>query len=128
MKILHLGILWILLVLIDIPWLWYRMDHHSQFFAKVQGGPLSIRYGPAALVYLLFGIALLAYAGTATSWESAAKRGALVGFVMYGFYDATNWATLRGWTAEMAVVDTLWGAVAGSLASIAIFHIQKKLK
>ena len=125
--IIHLAILWVLLILVDIPWLWYRMDYHTQFFAKVQGGPMQIRYGPAALVYLLLAMALLGYALPASSWKEAAKRGALVGGVMYGFYDATNWATLKGWTAEMAIVDTLWGAVAGALASTAFFHIQKKL-
>lgn len=124
---LHLLILWILLIVVDIPWLWYRMDYHKQFFARVQDGPLQVRYGPAALVYLLFAMALLGYAIPSSSWQDAVKRGALVGGVMYGFYDATNWATLRGWTAEMAIVDTLWGAVAGTLASVSFYHMQKKL-
>jgi uncharacterized membrane protein len=127
MKLLHLLVLWILLVIVDIPWLLYRMDYHKQFFANVQGGPLTVRYGPASLVYLLLAMALLGYALPASTWQDAVKRGALVGGVMYGFYDATNWATLRGWTAEMAIVDTLWGAVAGALASVAFFHIHKKL-
>ncbi len=127
MKLLHLLVLWILLVIVDIPWLWYRMDYHKQFFASVQGSSLQVRYGPAALVYLLLAMALLGYALPASTWQEAVKRGALVGGVMYGFYDATNWATLRGWTAEMAIIDTMWGAVAGSLASVAFFHIQKKL-
>jgi uncharacterized membrane protein len=126
--LLLLGIAWLVLISIDIPWLWFRMNYHSQLFASVQGSPLQIRYGPAALVYILFAMALLGYALPAESWQEAAKRGAIVGGVMYGFYDATNWATLRGWTAEMAIIDTVWGAVAGAIGSAALFYIQKKLK
>ena len=39
----------------------------------------------------------------------AILRGALVGLLAYGTYDMTNLATLRGYPAEVAIVDILWG-------------------
>lgn len=114
-------------ILFDIPYLWLRQDFHKAFFANVQKSPLTVRYLPAALVYILFAIGLVYVAiGPATSWISAAKKGAAVGAVLYGFYDTTNLATLRGWTWEMAILDTLWGATAGALTASAVFWFMKK--
>jgi uncharacterized membrane protein len=33
----------------------------------------------------------------------------LLGLVIYGVYDSTNYATLKKWTAELAILDTIWG-------------------
>ena len=117
----------IVALLLDLPYLWARTDYHKALFAKVQGSPLTVRYIPAALVYALFAIALVVVAiQPAKSLRSAAMSGAAVGAVMYGFYDATNMATLSGWTWEMAVVDTLWGATAGALTASAVYYLRKK--
>ena len=43
--------------------------------------------------------------------------GAGLGLVVYGVYDLTNLATLRGWSPALAIVDILWGASACALAA-----------
>ena len=35
----------------------------------------------------------------------------VLGFVMYGVYDATSYAVLKDWDETLAVIDTLWGGV-----------------
>jgi uncharacterized membrane protein len=32
-----------------------------------------------------------------------------LGLVIYGVYDSTNYATLKKWTAELSILDTIWG-------------------
>lgn len=111
---------------VDIPYLWARQDFHKAIFMNVQKSPLTVRYIPAALVYVLFAIALMYVAiEPAKGLKEAALKGAAVGAVMYGFYDATNLATLRGWTWEMAALDTLWGAAAGALVAGATWSLKK---
>ena len=123
MKILELLAAFAIVIAVDIPWLWLRLDYHKTFFQGVQKSPLFLRYGPAAIVYLLFAFALLHVAiKPAKTLMEAATKGAAVGAVMYGFYDATNMATLSGWNWEMALVDTAWGAVAGAIASAAFYR------
>jgi len=39
----------------------------------------------------------------------------LFGLVIYGVYDSTNYATLKKWQADIAIMDTLWG---GSLFAL----------
>jgi uncharacterized membrane protein len=115
-----------IVILVDIPWLYARLDFHKAFFANVQASPLTVRYIPAAIVYLLFAYALLHIAIVpAKSTKDAAMKGAVVGAVLYGFYDATNLATLNGWTWSMALTDTAWGAAAGAIAASLLYHIKK---
>lgn len=102
----------------DALWLTLRSDFHNKFFEGVQHAPLAVRWIPAIGVYALFVFALYHVAvKAAKTWHDAAWKGALVGGVMYGFYDFTNWATLRGWTAYMTVTDTAWGATAGAFGA-----------
>lgn len=72
------------------------------------------RMGAAAAFYLLYvaGILYLAVvpAVNADSIRIAVLNGAIVGFLAYGTYEATNLATLRGWTVEMLMIDIAWGA------------------
>ena len=42
-------------------------------------------------------------------WQRAARLGALLGLVAYGTYDLSNWATLQGWSAALALMDMAWG-------------------
>lgn len=49
--------------------------------------------------------------------------GAAFGLVLYGLYEATNYALLAGWPLSVAIVDTLWGAVICGLTSMAAFWI-----
>lgn len=108
----------------DAVWLTLRQSYHAQFFAAVQKSPLEVRWIPAVFVYALFVFALYMVAvRSAKSWRDAALKGALVGGTMYGFYDFTNWATLKGWTAYMTATDTAWGAVAGTLGAVAGFML-----
>ena len=108
----------------DAIWLTLRQSYHEQLFADVQKSPMVVRWIPAIFVYALLVFALYMVAvRSATSWRDAALKGALVGGTMYGFYDFTNWATLKGWTAYMTATDTAWGAVAGAVGAVAGFML-----
>ena len=39
------------------------------------------------------------------SWVRAMTTGALLGLIAYSTYDLTNLATLRGWSAQLALID-----------------------
>ncbi len=102
----------------DALWLTLRQTYHNQLFQAIQKTPLTVRWIPAAMVYVLLVFAIYQVAvKSAKSWKDAALKGALVGGTMYGFYDFTNWATLKEWTAYMTATDMGWGAVAGALGA-----------
>ena len=98
--------------LLDTVWLSFRGTYHEDLFQNVQGTRLTIRWIPALLVYVLMTVAL--YFGAiqgAKSVLDAGWKGAAIGFILYAFYDLTNYATLTNWTLYMTVTDALWGTL-----------------
>ena len=96
--------------LLDAGWLTVRNKYHQSLFKSIQGSALQVRWLPALLIYVLMPTALYLWAKGTTVREAAAK-GALVGFILYAFYDLTNYATFQGWTLEMTITDVLWGVL-----------------
>ena len=39
----------------------------------------------------------------------------LYGFVVYGVYNGTNYATIEKYKVRTAIIDTLWGSIAGGI-------------
>lgn len=104
--------------LLDMVWLSLRNTYHSNLFQTIQGSPLKIRWGPAIAIYIILPIAVYFYAvRVSSSLNIAFFKGALLGFMLYAFYDLTNYATIQGWTLEMTITDTLWGILVCSMGA-----------
>ncbi|MHC8390877.1 DUF2177 family protein [Pseudomonas sp. MDT2-39-1] len=72
---------------------------------------------PAVAFYLLYVFGCVVFVVLpANTWRHAARLGALLGLVAYGTYDLSNWATLKGWSAQLALMDMAWGAFATCVA------------
>ena len=100
---------------LDSLWLGSRFSYYQTLFADIQKSPLTIRFLPALAVYILIALAVWYFVFQIAS-ESIAKNpakafavGATLGFSMYGLYDLTNYATLKGYTLEMTLTDMAWG-------------------
>jgi uncharacterized membrane protein len=117
------------LLALDAVWLTLRAGAHDALFRAVQGGvPLRIRMLPAALVYAIMTLLVFIYAARdASSAIDAARRGALIGFLAYAFYDLTNYATLSGYTLEMTILDIGWGTLLFTAAAVAGYRVGKFL-
>jgi uncharacterized membrane protein len=83
---------------------------------------------PAALFYFGYpaGLVALALQPLPEGPFMAAWRGALLGLVAYGTYDLTNMATLRQWSATLALADIAWGTFASALAATAAYHAMQR--
>lgn len=46
---------------------------------------------------------------------------ALVGLVVYGIYNFTNYSILSKWTLKIAFIDTLWGIINCTLTAIFVY-------
>jgi uncharacterized membrane protein len=112
---------------LDAGWLWLRNPYHQRLFQDIQGSALSVRILPAVFIYALLPVAL--YLGAlrdAASLQDATLKSATVGFLLYAFYDLTNYATLRGWTLTMTVVDVLWGTLLCATGGAAGYYMTAK--
>jgi uncharacterized membrane protein len=104
-------------LLLDFSWLAYKQEYHNALFKSIQKSDLVVRYLPAAIVYLMIVVAAYYVVQTSKSVIDSMIRGAIVGFFLYGFYDATNYATFTNWTLQMAITDTLWGTFLFTIVS-----------
>lgn len=87
---------------------------------------------PAAIAfYAVYPVGLVIFvinpALKAESFSSAILYGALFGFFTYATYDLTNYATLRNWTMQLALVDAAWGTFLGAATSAVAFLLASKL-
>ena len=91
-------------------------------------GPMmleDLRMGPAAVFYLFYIVGVVWFVSIPAlnvgSIAQAFFAGAVLGALAYGTYEFTNFATLKGWTAQMVMVDVIWGAVlTGTSAAVGV--------
>ena len=90
----------------------------------------SVRWGAAALFYVLYVAGLLALVvlpNRRGRWLRVVDRGALLGLVAYATYDLTNLATLPEWPLLVTVVDLAWGAVVTGVSAGAAWWFARRL-
>ena len=95
-----------LLMMIDIPFLVAVM---APRYATLGMG----------IMYPLYGV--LAYLAMTMAWfliQGDVKKGALVGFVVYGTYAFTLSAILPGYTKALGILEVDWGPVLYALATL----------
>lgn len=117
----------IVMGVLDALWLgllardFYRQEIGTQMLEQV-------RWVPAALFYFVYPAALVALAlfPTGQPLSHQIARAALVGLVAYGVYDASNLATLKSWSVKLALVDTVWGVFASTLAGAAAAWVGQR--
>ena len=112
-----------LLAFLVLDGLWLGVLMSSTY--KELLGPLMLaqpKWGPAIVFYLLYVLGVVFFvvlpALARASARRAALAGALFGLVAYGTYDMTNWATLQGWSAQLALMDMAWGGLLTCLAAL----------
>jgi len=99
-----------ILLAVDMLYLSVIGEYAMSMFARIQGSPVRFNYLAAAVVY-----GVMAYLLTRPwmdSWWTAFTTGAAV----YAVYDFTNLATLKDYTVQFAMIDTVWG---GTLFAVA---------
>ena len=95
----------------------------SEFFKQVQK-PLVIRkFAAFLLIYSLLLVCIFFIIKDRKNIIYAF----LFGLFVYGVYDLTNYATLKNWTFEFVLKDTLWGGIVFALSTFIIYEIIKKL-
>ena len=92
--------------------------------ARMSGDKLAPLWGPALFVYILLSFGIVAFVVPRNYADASIVRGALFGVVVYGVYDLTNLATLRGWPVALTMIDIAWGATASAITTwiVSIAH------
>lgn len=115
---------------LDFLWLGYvaKGYYQSQIGALLLERP---NLPAAALFYALYVAGMLVFAVLpaldADAWTKALLHGVLFGFFAYATYDLTNLATLKGWSAGVALLDLAWGSIVTGASATAGYVVTKTL-
>jgi len=101
----------IILLLIDVIWLYLIKDKYAQQIVKIQNQEVVINYYSALFVYVLLAIGLYYLSINKTDIMTKVKLSALFGLITYGVYDFTNGAIFKDWDFKLAIMDTMWGSI-----------------
>jgi uncharacterized membrane protein len=112
-------------MVLDGVWLGVVMKHFYREqlapIIRLANGGIAPNWPAAIVVYLLLGTGIAVFViPRAETVASAAAFGALLGLVVYGVYDFTNYSTLRQWPFVLTLADAAWGTAATAAASVVV--------
>ncbi len=112
----------IIIIILDLVWVGLIMNKFYKkelgTLGRIENGSLKANIPATIGVYILLALGLVVFVFSSSSGVSlAALRGAILGLVVYGVYELTNYAVLNNWSSKIVIVDTVWGVVICGLTS-----------
>ncbi len=98
----------IIFITIDFIYLNVVKSYFDNQIKQVQGSPIKMNYLGAAICYILLIIGINYFIIKPNKPVSDAF---LLGIIIYGVYETTNYAILKDWSILTVIIDTLWGGL-----------------
>ena len=98
----------IVFITIDFIYLNVIKDYFNNQIKIVQGSPIKINYLGAAMCYILLIVGINYFI---IKPRKSVSDAFLLGIIIYGVYETTNYALLKNWSILTVLIDTLWGGL-----------------
>ena len=108
----------ILFIVLDFIYLNLIKNYFQSQIQLVQKSEIKINYLGVALCYLFLIIALNYFI---IKPNKSVNDAFLLGIVIYGVYETTNYALFKNWSILTVIIDTLWG---GTLFAITTYLVN----
>jgi uncharacterized membrane protein len=120
MKIIGYIFAIIFLSVIDGVWITFNKSRYNRLVSMVQGSQMKVNLVGALIAYPLMYVGLVFIVfklieqdrSKSSSLTLSLKYGALFGFIVYGIFNATNYAMFSNYNWLTGIIDTLWGTFA----------------
>ena len=94
----------VLLICIDFLYLHFIKGYFQRQIQLVQGSKLEINYLGAAICYILLIVGIQYFI---IQPRKSVSDAFLLGLVIYGVYETTNYALFKNWSILTVIIDTL---------------------
>ena len=140
-------IILLLFLLIDIPMITIiNTDMYMKEFEKINNGPMNIgdnffesnMFLGGSICYLLLTLGLYLFVikpysdnnpnktyNNIYDYKDITIKAILFGFILYGFYNSTNVATINMYDTQVALIDTIWGSILCGIITIAFIYLTQ---
>lgn len=83
-------------------------NYYNKIINNIQGSDIKIRYGAviACYLFLVYGLNYFIIDKKANLWNAF-----VLGLVIYGVFETTNYAIIKDWEMFAVVSDSIWGGV-----------------
>ena len=111
----------IILIGLDAIYLTLTKDFFNNLIKQIQGEAINLKLLGAIICYLflLFGLNYFII-----NRNKSPQEAALLGLVIYGVYDATNYAIFNKWNLGALLMDTLWGGLVFYLTTFLTYKLN----
>lgn len=114
----------LLFVFIDFFYLNFIKGYFKHQIQTVQGSPVKINFLGVVLCYI-FLIAGLQF--FIIQKNRPVSEAFLLGLVIYGVYETTNYALFKNWSIFTVFIDTLWGGIVFALTTYLMQWLRRYL-
>jgi uncharacterized membrane protein len=98
----------IALISIDFIYLNVIKDFFKKQIQNVQGSQMQVNFLGAALCYIFLIVGINYFI---IKPRKSVNDAFLLGLVIYGVYETTNYALFKNWSIITVIIDTLWGGL-----------------
>ena len=112
----------IVLVSVDFIYLNTIKDFFGKQIQIVQGSKLEVNLLGAILCYIFLIVGINYFI---IKPRKSVSEAFLLGLVIYGVYETTNYALLKNWSILTVIVDTLWGGILFATTTYLINMLRK---
>lgn len=120
-QILVIGLI---MVGLDFCYLSFSKPLYDSQYISIQRVALQIKFSGAIAAYVAMALGLW-YFVLKTPRANVYLDAMLLGFVVFGTYNATNYALLKKYRLSLAVMDTVWGMSMFTAASFLYLEFVK---
>lgn len=108
------------LLALDFIYLSFNKGAFETQIVQIQRVVMQVKLVPAAICYLLLILGLNYFI---LSRHRPVYEAVLLGMLIYGVYDSTNYALFKKWDWKLAVMDGLWGGVLLGLTTFIVYNV-----
>jgi uncharacterized membrane protein len=98
----------IVLIAIDSVYLNIIKDFFQKQIISVQGSSVQVNYLGVAICYIFLVTGLNYFI---IKPNKSVNDAFLLGLIIYGVYETTNYALFKNWSIITVIIDTLWGGI-----------------
>ena len=112
----------IIFVAIDFVYLNMIKSYFEKQIQTVQGSAVQINFLGAAICYIFLIVGLNYFI---IKPHKNISEAFLLGIVIYGVYETTNYALLKKWSFLTVLMDTLWGGILFAVTTYIVNLLRK---
>ena len=116
----------ITILCIDYIYLSSIKDYFFKMMKKIQKKDVKVNYIGVILCYifLLIGLNYFVLLNKKLNYNEKLINSFILGLVIYGVYETTNYALINNWDIKLILIDTFWGGLLLLLTTIITINLK----